>query len=713
MSPNVEILAPAGSFEAAVAAYEGGADAVYLGLNDFSARKAAKNFSGSEFRSLKTLAEKRGKKIFAALNTVIKEDEIESAVECARFLHDAGVDAVILQDIGFAAILKRLFPDLTIHASTQMAVHTVEGVKFLRSQGFSRVVLSREVPLDLIAKIKREVPDMELEVFVHGALCYSFSGLCLASGMVLGRSGNRGMCAQLCRSYYETEDGGKGYFFSCNDLEYKDHALQLKFAGVDSFKIEGRMKSPEYVFYTSALYRAMLERSDYFEALKNSRICFARKATTGYLKNFSGENLISPKYPGHRGVKTGVCEKKLKDRFFIKTKYSLGIHDGLLFFKNNDESKPFNCSVEEISSASGKNLKIVGESSRVYVKTAELPEVGDEIFLVSSRSLERKKVNPGSFPQWKKAVEPEVSFAGNRIRIKCGDFFYESEEISAEKSENQNGFKDKFAETLKNSAESFYFADKISFDKNCENVFVVPSLLKKIRADFFEKYAVFLDKAFEEKKRTVLDSFVLPESGGVPEIFRERALMDPDPDIPFFMPEDQEDSLKTVGGFLTIPLLPLMKDGEKYLNKISKIVAENNDRKILVGLSNPGHLNFALEHLKEENIFFFIDFPQYIANRFSYAFFKDLLGEKLMFSCYWIEDKDEMPQLSPEVIPISGFNPPLFISAGCFERSNGFKKCAECGGKRSERSLTNCGRRFKVVSKNCVTFMFLSGECKN
>ncbi|MBR4490069.1 U32 family peptidase [bacterium] len=160
MSPNVEILAPAGSFEAAVAAYEGGADAVYLGLNDFSARKAAKNFSGSEFRSLKTLAEKRGKKIFAALNTVIKEDEIESAVECARFLHDAGVDAVILQDIGFAAILKRLFPDLTIHASTQMAVHTVEGVKFLRSQGFSRVVLSREVPLDLIAKIKREVPDM-------------------------------------------------------------------------------------------------------------------------------------------------------------------------------------------------------------------------------------------------------------------------------------------------------------------------------------------------------------------------------------------------------------------------------------------------------------------------------------------------------------------------------------------------------------------------
>ena len=706
MNPEVEILAPAGSFEAAVAAFVGGADAVYLGLSDFSARKAAKNFSKEEFLSLKTLAVRDGKKIFAALNTVIKENETESALDCARFLYDAGVDAVILQDIGFASVLKKLFPALTLHASTQMAVHTVEGVKFLKTQGFSRVVLSREVPFDLIAKIKKEVPDMELEVFVHGALCYSFSGLCLASGMVLGRSGNRGMCAQFCRSYYETEDGRKGYFFSCNDLEYKDFVQQLKFAGVDSFKIEGRMKSPEYVFHTSALYRAMLERSDYFDALKNSRICFARKATSGYLKNFSGNNLICSGYPGHRGVKTGVCEKKLKDRFFIKTKYSLGIHDGLLFFKNNDETKPFNCSVEEISSASGKNLKIVGDSSRVYVKTAELPEVGDEIYLVSSRSLERKKVNSASFPQWKKAIPLEISVNGNKIGIKSGDFSYESEEIVAEKSENQNGFKDKFAEILKTSADSFYFSDRISFDKNCENVFVVPSVLKKIRTDFYEKYAAFRDAAFEEQKREILNSFSMPESGNVPEIFRERALMNPDTDIPFFMPDDPETTLETVGGFLTIPLLPLMKESGKYINKINDVIDKNNDKKILVGLSNLGHLNFAFDHLKDENIFFFIDFSLYIANRFSYLFFKNLLGEKLLFGYSWIEEKEDVPQISPEIIHVSNFNPPLFVSAGCFERSNGFKKCSECGGKRSERILKNCGRTFKVVSKNCVTFMF-------
>ena len=707
MTSEVEILAPAGSFEAAVAAFEGGADAVYLGLSDFSARKAAKNFSKEEFLSLKTLAARRGKKIFAALNTVIKENEIGSALDTARFLHDAGIDAVILQDIGFASVLKKLLPDLTLHASTQMAVHTVEGVKFLKNQGFSRVVLSREVPFELISRIKKEVPEMELEVFVHGALCYSFSGLCLASGMVLGRSGNRGMCAQLCRSYYETDDGRKGYFFSCNDLEYKDFVMQLKFAGVDSFKIEGRMKSPEYVFHTSALYRAMLERSDYFDTLKNSRICFARKATSAYFRNFSGNNLVCGGYPGHRGVKTGVCEKKLKDRFLIKTKYSLGIHDGLLFFRNNDETKPFNCSVEEISSPSGKNLKIVGDSSRVYVKTAELPEVGDEIYLVSSRSLERKKVNSASFPQWKKAIPLEISLAGNRIKINSGGFSYESEEIAPEKSENKNGFKDKLAEILKNSADSFYFSDSVSFDRNCENIFVVPSVLKKIRTDFYEKYAAFCDNAFEEKKRKVLNSFSVPESGSVPEIFSERALMDPDPDIPFFMPDDPESSLKTAGGFLTLPLLPLMKESEKYLNKINDVIARNSNKKILVGLSNLGQLSFALEHKNDENVFFFIDFSLYIANRFSYAFFKNLLGEKLLFGYSWIEEKEDVPQLSPEIIPVSNFNPPLFVSAGCFERSNGFKKCAECGGKRSERILKNCGRVFKVVSKNCVTFMFM------
>ena len=708
MSSEVEILAPAGSFEAAVAAFEGGADAVYLGLSDFSARKAAKNFSREEFLSLKTLAVRQKKKIFAALNTVIKESEIETALDTARFLYDAGVDAVILQDIGFASLLKKLFPDLPLHASTQMAVHTVEGVRFLKSLGFSRVVLSREVPLDLITKIKKEVPEMELEVFVHGALCYSFSGLCLASGMVLGRSGNRGMCAQLCRSYYETEDGKKGYFFSCNDLEYKDFVQHLKFAGVNSFKIEGRMKSPEYVFHTSALYRAMLERSDYFDSLKNSRICFARKATTAYLKNFSGVNLICGGYPGHRGVKIGVCEKKLKDRFLIKTKYSLGIRDGLLFFRNNDESKPFNCSVEEISSTSGKNLKIVGDSSRVYIKTAELPEAGDEIYLVSSRSLERKKVNSASFPQWKKALPLDVSIKnGGSILINCGSFSYESEETAIEKSENRNGFRDKFAEILKNSADSFYFSEEVSFDKNCENIFIVPSILKKIRSDFYEKYALFADAAFEKKKNEILNSFSVPEESEVPEIFRKRALMNPDSEIPFLMPGDSESSLKTVGGFLTVPLLPLMKESEKYLGKISEIINKNSDRKILVGLSNLGHLNFALEHKNDENLFFFIDFPLYIANRFSYAFFKNFLGEKLLFSYFWIEEKEEFPEISSEVIRISDFNPPLFVSAGCFERSNGFKKCSECKGMKSERFLKNCGRKFKVVSKNCVTFMFL------
>ena len=203
---DLEILAPAGSFEAGIAAFRGGADAVYLGLSDFSARKSAKNFSRDDLLALKKEAVGQKKKIYVTLNTLVKDSELNAVLDAASFLDEIETDGVILQDLGLASTIKKLFPSLPLHASTQMAVHTADGVKFLKRLGFTRVVLSREVPLKKIAEIKKAVPDMELEVFVHGALCYSFSGLCLASGMLLNRSGNRGMCAQICRSFYTQPD---------------------------------------------------------------------------------------------------------------------------------------------------------------------------------------------------------------------------------------------------------------------------------------------------------------------------------------------------------------------------------------------------------------------------------------------------------------------------------------------------------------------------
>jgi putative protease len=199
-----EILAPGGSFSSAYYAFEAGADAVYLGLKDFSARKKAENFTPEEIRRLKTAWP--DKKLYLALNTLLQDRDLQSLLPFLPQLLDLPLDAVILQDYGFAALLKDYLASHpsapSLHASTQMAVHSLQGAEFLQSQGFSRIVLARELAFQEIAAIQRGVPELELEVFVHGANCYGFSGLCLASGLLLGRSANQGECAQVCRTWF-------------------------------------------------------------------------------------------------------------------------------------------------------------------------------------------------------------------------------------------------------------------------------------------------------------------------------------------------------------------------------------------------------------------------------------------------------------------------------------------------------------------------------
>ena len=194
-----ELLSPAGSFDAGFYALASGADALYLGLSAFSARKSAKNFSLDEFARIKALAESKGKKIYAAVNTVISEEEMPAAVGLLYDLNALGVDGIIVQDFGLLSVLRKNFPHICVHASTQMGIHNSAGVRVLQRAGVSRIILARELTLPEIGRIRRECPDAELEVFIHGALCYGFSGLCLASGILLGRSGNRGDCAQLCQ----------------------------------------------------------------------------------------------------------------------------------------------------------------------------------------------------------------------------------------------------------------------------------------------------------------------------------------------------------------------------------------------------------------------------------------------------------------------------------------------------------------------------------
>lgn len=257
MKNKIEILAPAGGIESLEAAVRSGADAVYLGAKDFSARASALNFSEEELCAAIDYCHIRGVKAYLTVNTLMFDSELQRALDLISSAYAMGIDAVIVQDIGLASLLRKHLPDLRLHGSTQMSIHTPSGAKALWEMGFARVVLSRELSLSEIKEIRESCP-IELEVFVHGALCMSVSGQCYFSAILGGRSGNRGMCAQPCRLPFSIE-GGSDHALSLKDNSLIEYIKELQDMGVTSAKIEGRMKRPEYV---SAAVRACTEKRD-------------------------------------------------------------------------------------------------------------------------------------------------------------------------------------------------------------------------------------------------------------------------------------------------------------------------------------------------------------------------------------------------------------------------------------------------------------------
>lgn len=275
----IEILAPAGSFETLVAAVRCGANAVYLGTKAFNARQNAANFSLEELKNAVDYAHKRGVKIYITLNTLVSDSELESAgdeiINCINF----GADAFIVQDLGIASLVKEICPEMPIHASTQMSVQTVEGIEELKKMGFSRIVLPRELSENEIKNISRHC-DIELECFVHGALCMCISGQCLMSSMLGGRSGNRGLCAQPCRLEFYVNKKGE-HNLSLKDLSLIHKISELAKSGVTSLKIEGRMKRPEYVAAAVTACKSMIETGEIKEnIMKNLTDVFSRSGFT-------------------------------------------------------------------------------------------------------------------------------------------------------------------------------------------------------------------------------------------------------------------------------------------------------------------------------------------------------------------------------------------------------------------------------------------------
>ena len=349
---NVELLAPAGSFEALQAAVENGCDAVYLGGSMFGARAFANNFNEEEMIRAIAYAHVYGVKVFVTVNTLMKESEIEDCVRYVRFLYEHDADAVIIQDLGLFSILHEQFPDMELHASTQMHIHNPMGIQMMKEAGAARVVVPRETPIEQIADYSKL--GVDLEVFVQGALCVSYSGQCLMSAMTLQRSGNRGECAQNCRMQYELEreEGGKRrivpakgkYLLSPKDLNTLAMVPELIEAGIASFKIEGRMKRPEYVALMVSLYRKAI---DAYEAGKDFKVdqameeemkkIFHRGFTAGHLFHQAGSSLMNPIRPNHIGVEVGTIINITKDKMSIRLQSPLYQGDGIRILKERED----------------------------------------------------------------------------------------------------------------------------------------------------------------------------------------------------------------------------------------------------------------------------------------------------------------------------------------------------------------------------------------
>ncbi|MEE0807792.1 MAG: DUF3656 domain-containing protein [Acutalibacteraceae bacterium] len=383
---RIEILAPAGGFDSVISAVRSGADAVYLGEKSFSARASAQNFDDDELKKAVAYCHIHGVKVYVTINTLIFDDEFEKLKKAIISAAEADVDALIVQNQGVARLAKKLVPDLPLHASTQMSVHTASGVRALYEMGFKRVVLSREMSREEIKKAA-EVP-VELEVFVHGALCMCVSGQCLLSSVLGARSGNRGLCAGPCRLPFKAS-GGTGYDLSLKDLSLVEYIDELVEMGVASLKIEGRMKRPEYIAAATAACRQALDngyaQKELIEALGD---VFSRSGfTDGYYKSVRGRNMF--------GIRTRDDVTASKEAF----SYLHGI------YRNERQSVPVTITARIHN---GKPIKLeISDGKNTACAQGDIPELAQKA-PTERKTVEESLKKLGGTPYYAEKVNVDI-----------------------------------------------------------------------------------------------------------------------------------------------------------------------------------------------------------------------------------------------------------------------------------------------------------------
>lgn len=639
-----ELLSPAGSMESLKAGIQNGADAIYLGGSSFGARASATNFDNDELIEAVKYAKLRNVNIFVTVNTSIKENEIEELISYTDFLYKIGVDAIILSDIGVAEVLRKRYPNMELHASTQISAHSLNDVLELKKVGFNRVVLARELSIEEIKEICDNV-DIDIEVFIHGAICISYSGQCLMSSMLGDRSGNRGRCAQPCRQSYKLINKTTGkiidvngnYLLSPKDLCSIENIEKILDTGVKSLKIEGRMKRPEYVAVVTSRYRKTIDNyinnkiTDDKKALKEDlEAIFNRKFTSGYLMSKNGSDIINLDKPNNVGVKVGevLSFNSKKNKLKIKLSGKLSKGDGINLgggsigrIIKNGEIFDFGVAGEIIEIDFVKNIK---SKTPVY-KTSDklLVDNANKSFI---EGIENKKINLKCEIFIK--VGQKAKFILENIEV------YSDEKI--EKANDKEAEIDKIIEKLcKTGGTPYKFVfDNIFVDKD---VFVPVSVLNNLRRKAIEKYEEYkLDfsskriiysyknfsylkdkKVFNGKitlkvhKNSQLDKIL--ENPDISEYIREIYTED------FTLLEEYYNKFKTIGINLVYSALGVIRNEEysileKYLSKI------NNEIFNKVQISTWGSKNFFKSKFGTKK--FNIDTYFNIYNSYSLRFFE-------------------------------------------------------------------------------------------
>lgn len=491
-----ELLAPAGNFESLIAAIEGGCDAVYLSGTLYGARNFAGNFSDQELIDAIKYCHSYCVKVYVTVNTLIYDAEVDNFIKYIDFLYKNNVDAIIIQDIGMFDLIRKKFPNLEIHISTQMHIHNLEGVQFVSEYGASRVVLARETPIELIRNIKNKT-NIELEIFVHGALCISYSGQCLMSSLIGGRSGNRGTCAQCCRQPYEiycndVKISDEKYLLSTKDLNTLDKIGELIELGIDSFKIEGRMKRPEYVFLVVSLYRKAIDSYLKYKKIEISendindlKKIFNRKFTNGFLFNSLNNDIVNKFRPNHLGVEIGKVYSVKGNNVFIKLIDELHVNDGIRFLSND-----YGMTIQNIYLNKNK-VKQASKNDLICIKCSELPAVNSSV-VKTSDYLQLKNIQENITKRMRKIdVSMDIQIKlNNKIILTVEDMFNnvvtETSEYIVSRSINKPTLKDNVYQQLSKLGDTNFNLKEYNILLD-EDVFVPVKILNDLRRNCLNK----------------------------------------------------------------------------------------------------------------------------------------------------------------------------------------------------------------------------------